>query len=298
MNLFRESPQLPHELNGVRGRVVYGIAGSSTGTQERGASADLWRQVYHSLRENLVTDSWRLQSSTENPVALWGTLNGRKIPPRFLRKRDIRFSQRPTLKCCSKIAKIWESWSRHSWTSSSRSREENQLNYTKNCLYEEEHYENFVLEEFNRQKNLRIFRKRKFDELYTELEINSWEDLTAQISEWKRRLFFLKNSREFQELKMQLEITTRCQFIGNNFIPLSYAEPWTQLTTEELIEVYWDRFFDNSFASAVHSFLGKKCYVRYLRAIEQTNTSPLWFERYSVEILTAQYSQRHARRNP
>ena len=48
------------------------------------------------------------------------------------------------------ILPSWEGWSRHSWTSTTRRHEENDKNFPKNCLYEEEHYENFVLEDFKK----------------------------------------------------------------------------------------------------------------------------------------------------
>ena len=80
------------------------------------ASADQ-PQVYHSHREEVVTDSSRLQSSTREFVALWHSESKREMPPRFLKKTDSSFSQEAYSEIVKREWPSWESWRRHSWAS-------------------------------------------------------------------------------------------------------------------------------------------------------------------------------------
>ena len=115
--------------------------------QEREASADR-SHVCHTQRENLVSDlvsdSFRLQTSAKRPVAskLFGS--EREF-------RSIQEEQRQQLlsEACSEI------YCRIVWNlaTPTRSHEENELHCTKKCLHKNKHCEKLVFEEFRKWGN-------------------------------------------------------------------------------------------------------------------------------------------------
>ena len=114
--------------------------------QEREASGDR-SQVYHSHRENLVTDSSRLQTSTERPVALGHSEAERNFRSIFEEQRQQVLSEAHSEILKQKNAELRklrqlfvnfiDRYNRIVWTwaAPTRSHEENEYNNTKNGLF-------------------------------------------------------------------------------------------------------------------------------------------------------------------
>ena len=216
---------------------------------------------------------------------------------RCLKNRDSSFSQRRTLKYWSKNAELrpvrkifvnFKDWySRIVWNlaTSTWSHEENEYNYTKNCLYKKKHYEKSILEKF--KKNERIEEKKpNWRTLQVKLrEVNLRQiSSRSQLVNWRKNWIFMKNSRiPRSRLSIQWKIVPRSNFTESNFKPQWCAEPRTNLATRRKQSARYMRetFFDNLFTSVntvskfVKEFLNLKKLATYGDQMQPSTSEPV-----------------------
>ena len=115
-------------------------------------------------RENLVTDSSRLQTSTVRPVASRHSESERTFRSILEEQRQLLLSKAHSEfsnknEELRKLKQIFvnfnDRYGRIVWKlgTPTRSHEENERNWTKNCLYKKEHCEKLESEKFKKWKN-------------------------------------------------------------------------------------------------------------------------------------------------